>query len=110
MGKVVEYVELCRRVWEEKGHFSYKEMKTFPPNCEAMKARALIMLSGIYKQHKTDEDAIKYEKNCEAKLRAGRMCMDVIMDAIEKAAHRAEKGEKNVFPFPDLSLKICFRL
>ena len=47
VGKVVEYVELCRRVWEEKGHFSYKEMKTFPLNCEAMKARALIMLSGF---------------------------------------------------------------
>ena len=108
--KVVEYVELCRRVWEEKGHFSYKEIKTFPLNCEAMKARALIMLSGIYKQHKTDEDAIKYERNCEAKLRVGRMCTDVIMDAIEKAAPRAEKGEKNVFPFPDLSSENLFRL
>ena len=27
--KVVEYVELCRRVWEEKD-ISYKAMKTFP--------------------------------------------------------------------------------
>ena len=65
-------------------------MKTVPLNCEAMKARALIMLSGIYKQHKTDVDAIKYEKNCEVKLRVGRMCPDVIMDAIEKAAPRVE--------------------
>ena len=38
------------------------------------------------------------------------MCTDVIMDAIEKAAHRAEKGEKNVFPFPDLSSENLFRL
>ena len=65
VGKVVEYVELCRRVWEEKGHPSYEAMKTFPLNCEAMKARALVMLSGIYKQHKTDEGGIRYEKNCE---------------------------------------------
>ena len=108
--KVVEYVELCRRVWEEKGHSSYNEMITFPLNCEAMKARALIMLSGIYKQHKTDEDAIKYEKICEARLRVGRMCTDVIMEAIEKAAPRAKKGENDVFPFPDLSSENLFRL
>ena len=108
--KVVEYVELCRRVWEEKGHPSYEAMKTFPLNCEAMKARALVMLSGIYKQHKTDEDAIRYEKNCEGKLRVGMMCTDVIMEAVKNAALRIEKGEKNMFPFPDLSSGNLIRL
>ena len=47
-----------------KGHFVQGD-ENFPLNCEAMKARALVMLSGIYKQHKTDEDALDMKKNCE---------------------------------------------
>ena len=38
------------------------------------------------------------------------MCTDVIMEAIKSAAIRIDKGEKNMFPFPDLSSENLIRL
>jgi general transcription factor 3C polypeptide 3 (transcription factor C subunit 4) len=104
-GRVVEFVELARRVWEEKGNHTYKALKEFPLNCEAIKGRALIMLSGICKQHKTDEEAIAFEKMCLLKLRAGKMCTDLVMNSITDA-----KKANLKFPLPDLKTENVVRL